>query len=111
MLMALAAMLFLFDVALRRLRLALLDLRRSGAAAMARALGRVEAVVAPAQARLLAAKGRIVVDTPSLAGRPGDNATLSGAPGDPTSSAASSQPSSSAALSSRLLEAKKRAKK
>lgn len=111
MLVTLAAALFLFDVAIRRLRLALLDLRRSGALAMTRVLGRAQAVVAPAQARLLAAKSRVVVETPSLASRPGDSASTSRARAEALSPGASSQPLSSSALSSRLLEAKKRAKK
>jgi len=108
LLVTLAAFLFLFDVALRRLRLALLDLRRSVALAAARLLGRAQEVAAPAQARLLAAKSRIVVETPTLSGRPG--------PPQPRGTGAEavqapiSQPASASALSNRLLEAKKRAK-
>lgn len=104
-LVALASVLFLLDIAVRRLRLALLDLRRAGAQAGARLLGRAQAVAAPAQARLLAAKGRIVVETPSLTGR-----AVTPPLSSRDSAAPTQQPASSSALSSRLLEAKKRAK-
>jgi hypothetical protein len=102
--------LFLLDVAVRRLRLALLDLRRSAALQGARLLGRAQAVAGPAQARLLAAKGRVVVDTPTLSGRPGTTVQTPGTRAEPGPQRQVNQPASSAALSSRLLEAKKRAK-
>jgi hypothetical protein len=105
LLVGLASLLFLFDIALRRLRLALLDLRRAGARVGARLLGKAQAVAAPAQARLLAAKGRIVVDTPTLTGRPGQQPPASASHG----STPANQPTSASALSARLLEAKKRA--
>jgi hypothetical protein len=105
LLVALAAMVFLLDVAVRRLRLAMLDLRQAGATIGARVVGRAQAVAAPAQARLLAAKDRIVVETPSLSGR----ATTSTRAGRGPGQAAANQPTTSAALSSRLLEAKRRA--
>jgi hypothetical protein len=106
---AVAAFLFLLDVAVRRLRLALLDLRRAAVDRGYELLGRAQVVVAPAQARLLAAKNRIAVDTPLLSGRPGSQltGTTNRIEGDADQTA--SQPSSSAVLSSRLLEAKKRA--
>lgn len=110
LLVGLASVLFLLDVAVRRLRLALLDIRRAGLLYGSRLLGRAQAATAPAHARLLAAKGRVVVDAPTLSGRPGVQTT--GASGLSTDAAqtATTQPASSAALSSRLLEAKKRAK-
>ena len=110
LLVTLAALLFLFDVAVRRLRLAVLDLRRSGVLAAARLLGRAQSVAAPAQARLLAAKSRIVVETPSLSGRPGSPLEPPGSRGARTPQTQPNQPASASALSSRLLEAKRRAK-
>ena len=106
-LVALAATLFLLDVAVRRLRLALLDIRRAALQFGARAVGRAQLAAAPAQARLLAAKSRIVVETPTLSGAPRPQATAgrTDAEGRPVSP----QAASSAALSSRLLEAKRRA--
>jgi hypothetical protein len=94
----------------RRLRLAVLDLRRSGALAAARLLGRAQSVAAPAQARLLAAKSRIVVETPSLSGRPGSPLEPPGSRGARAPQTQANQPASASALSSRLLEAKRRAK-
>jgi Mg-chelatase subunit ChlD len=110
MLVSLAAVLFLLDVAIRRLRLAVLDIRRASARVGARLLGRAQAVAAPAQARLLAAKGRIVVETPTLSGRPGSTVETLDASGDMASQPRAHQPASASALGSRLLEAKKRAK-
>jgi hypothetical protein len=109
LLVVLASLLFLFDIALRRLRLALLDIRRAGLRVGARLLGQAQAVAAPAQARLLAAKGRIVVETPTLTGRPGQQQipTTSNRAAANTQAPAA-QPTSATALSTRLLEAKKR---
>jgi Mg-chelatase subunit ChlD/uncharacterized membrane protein len=109
LLVVLASLLFLFDVALRRLRLALLDIRRASVRFGARLLGQAQAVAAPAQARLLAAKSRIVVETPTLTGRPGQQQipTVSNRAAANTQ-APTGQPASATALSTRLLEAKKR---
>jgi hypothetical protein len=107
LLIGLASLLFLFDIALRRLRLALLDLRQAGAQVAARLLGTAQAVAGPAQTRLLAAKDRIVVDTPTLTGQPGQQPPSSGTRAA-TSSSPANQPASASALSTRLLEAKKR---
>jgi hypothetical protein len=107
LLLTLAALLFLLDVAVRRLRLALLDIRRGSLALGARLVGRAQSVVAPAQARLLAAKSRIVVDTPTLSGRAGAAGSTRRARGEGQTA---NQPASSSVLSSRLLEAKRRAK-
>jgi Ca-activated chloride channel homolog len=108
LLVGLASLLFLFDIALRRLRLALLDLRQAGAQVAARLLGTAQAVAGPAQTRLLAAKDRIVVDTPTLTGQPGQQPPSSGTRAASSSTPAANQPASASALSTRLLEAKKR---
>ena len=102
LLIGLASLLFLFDIALRRLRLALLDLRRAGVQAGARLLGKAQAVAAPAQARLLAAKDRIVVDTPTLTGRPGQQTPPSVTRAAASSTPAANQPASASALSTRV---------
>jgi hypothetical protein len=107
LLLTLAAILFLLDVAVRRLRLALLDVRRGSAALGARLVGRAQAVAAPAQARLLAAKSRITVETPTLSGRAGAAGSTHTGRGE--GQPAANQPASSSVLSSRLLEAKRRA--
>jgi hypothetical protein len=109
-LVGLAAVLFLLDIAVRRLRLALLDMRRVAVLHGARLLGRAQAVAAPAQARLLAAKSRITVDTPTLSGRAQPPPPAGGKRVGDAPQAGGAQPTSSAALSSRLLEAKRRAK-
>src|SRR2546425_12508026 len=68
-LVAFAAALFLLDVAVRRLRLALIDLRRWGYDRGASLLGRAQAVTAPAPARLRAAQNRIGVRKTPVSGR------------------------------------------
>ncbi len=102
---ALAALLFLFDVAARRLRLGWMDAERAWAYVLDNWLGRAQRAAAPAAAKLLAAKARISIETPGLPGsrRGADPSAVGGAV------AASSRTQSSSALGSRLLEAKKRA--
>src|SRR5205814_1013312 len=66
-LMALAALLFVFDVAARRLRLGWMDAERAWAYLLDNWLGRARLAAAPAAARLLAAKGRISIEGGGLA--------------------------------------------
>lgn len=112
LLVLLSILLFFLDITVRRLRLGVGDLGHTLGRVVARLLGRAQSAVAPAQARLLAAKNRLVVETPPIALR------RSAAPGPRTVSredsatpaGAGAGPASSAALSSRLLEAKRRAR-
>jgi Mg-chelatase subunit ChlD len=106
-LVVLAGLLLLFDVALRRLRLALLDFRRAGERVGGELLGRAQAVITPAQERLLAAKERVIVETPTLSGR-ATPPTPRADGGRQPPSAERPQPGSASALSNRLLEAKRR---
>jgi uncharacterized membrane protein len=101
--LAAAALLFLFDVAARRLRMSWMDAQIAWGYVLDRWLGRAQQVAAPAASRLLAAKGRIIV----ASGGPPDGegvGTLAGgqAPG--------SRSASTTALGARLLDAKKRAR-
>jgi Mg-chelatase subunit ChlD/uncharacterized membrane protein len=108
-LMVLAALLFVFDVAARRLRLGWMDAERAWAYVLDTWLGRARQAAAPAASRLLAAKGRISIEGTALvtgrrgaAGRNGEasvGATVAG----------SSRTVSSSALGARLLDAKRRA--
>ena len=66
-LMVLAALLFIFDVAARRLRLGWMDAERAWAYVLDNWLGRARLAAAPAAARLLAAKGRISIEGGGLA--------------------------------------------
>jgi uncharacterized membrane protein len=109
-LMVLAALLFVFDVAARRLRLGWMDAERAWAYILDTWLGRARLAAAPAASRLLAAKGRISIEgTALVTGR----RTANGRPGDAnvgaTAAAASSRTASSSALGARLLDAKRRA--
>ena len=104
-LLALAAVLFVFDVAARRLRMGWMDLERARVYLAERWLGRARLATAPAASKLLAAKGRISIESGGF-GRGG----RSGAAGPATATAsAATQPRSSSVLGSRLLDAKKRA--
>ena len=106
--MVLAALLFIFDVAARRLRLGWMDAERAWAYVLDNWLGRARLAAAPAAARLLAAKGRISIDGGGLAaGRRGAAARNGPAPAG--AAVASSRTASSSALGARLLTAKRRA--
>ena len=108
-LMALAVLLFMFDVAARRLRLGWMDAERAWAYVLDNWLGRARLAAAPAAARLLAAKGRISIEAGGLAaGRRGAAASRNG-PAAASAMAASSRTASSSALGARLLDAKRRA--
>jgi Ca-activated chloride channel family protein len=108
-LMALAVLLFVFDVAARRLRLGWMDAERAWAYVLDNWLGRARLAAAPAAARLLAAKGRISIEGGGLAaGRRGAAASRNG-PAAAGAAAASSRTASSSALGARLLDAKRRA--
>jgi hypothetical protein len=109
-LVALAAVLLLLDIALRRLRLTPANLQWAIAHAVTRLLGRAHSIAAPAQAGLVAAKDRIAVAAPSGPIRPGPRSSGDGSGRDGAQSPPVSQPASSTALGSRLLEAKKRAR-
>ena len=108
-LMVLAVLLFVFDVAARRLRLGWMDAERAWAYVLDHWLGRAKLAAAPAAARLLAAKGRISIESGGLAaGRRGAAANRNG-PAAAGATATSSRTASSSALGARLLDAKKRA--
>jgi Mg-chelatase subunit ChlD/uncharacterized membrane protein len=108
-LMALAALLFVFDVAARRLRLGWMDAERAWAYVLDNWLGRARLAAAPAAARLLAAKGRISIEGGGLvAGRRGA-AARNGPAAAGAAAVASSRTASSSALGARLLDAKRRA--
>ena len=107
-LMALAILLFVFDVAARRLRLGWMDAERAWAYVLDTWLGRARLAAAPAAARLLAAKGRISIESGGLAaGRRG--AAARNGPAAAGAAVASSRTASSSALGARLLDAKRRA--
>ncbi|MCC7371709.1 MAG: VWA domain-containing protein [Chloroflexi bacterium] len=104
----LAALLFLFDVAARRLRLGWMDAELAWSYVLDNWLGRAKLAAAPAASRLLAAKGRISIEGGGLAaGRRG--AAARNGPATAGSAVASSRTASSSALGARLLTAKKRA--
>jgi hypothetical protein len=108
-LMVLAALLFIFDVAARRLRLGWMDAERAWSYVLDNWLGRARLAAAPAAARLLAAKGRISIEGGGLAaGRRGAAANRNG-PAAAGAVATSSRTASSSALGARLLDAKRRA--
>ena len=108
-LMTLALLLFIFDVAARRLRLGWMDAERAWAYVLDTWLGRARLVAAPAAARLLAAKGRISIEGSGLAAsRRGATARDGAAPAS-AAAAGSSRTASSSALGARLLDAKRRA--
>ena len=109
-LLTLAALLFVFDVAARRLRLGWMDAERAWAYVEERWLGRAQRAAAPVAAKLLAAKGRISLEGAGFAG----GGRVDDARGGPaavgsTTAAAASRTQSSSALGARLLDAKKRA--
>jgi hypothetical protein len=109
-LLALALLLFVFDVAARRLRLGWMDAERAWAYVLDTWLGRARLAAAPAAARLLAAKGRISIEGGGLAaGRRGAAARNGPAAASAATAAGSSRTASSSALGARLLTAKKRA--
>jgi Mg-chelatase subunit ChlD/uncharacterized membrane protein len=109
-LMALAALLFIFDVAARRLRLGWMDAERAWSYVLDEWLGRARLAAAPAAARLLAATGRISIEGAGLAaGRRGAAARNGPASASAAVAAGSSRTASSSALGARLLDAKKRA--
>ena len=105
----LATLLFMFDVAARRLRLGWMDAERAWAYVLDTWLGRARLAAAPAAARLLAAKGRISIEGGGLAaGRRGAAARQRPAAAS-AAAAGSSRTASSSALGARLLDAKRRA--
>lgn len=107
-LLTLAALLFVFDVAARRLRLGWMDAERAWAYVLDTWLGRARQAAAPAASRLLAAKGRISIEGAGLAaGRRGAAGRTGPAAG--AASAGSARTASSSALGARLLDAKRRA--
>jgi uncharacterized membrane protein/Mg-chelatase subunit ChlD len=110
-LMVLAALLFVFDVAARRLRLGWMDAERAWAYVLDHWLGRARLAAAPAASRLLAAKGRISIEGTALVtgrraavGRNGEQNV-----GATAAAAGASRTASSSALGARLLDAKRRA--
>jgi Ca-activated chloride channel homolog len=106
-LFVLAALLFVFDVAARRLRLGWMDAERAWAFVLDHWLGRAQRAAAPAAAKLLAAKSRISIETSSQALRQGGADPRGGRADAGAVVAARSR--SSSALGARLLDAKKRA--
>ncbi|MDP8924655.1 MAG: VWA domain-containing protein, partial [Chloroflexota bacterium] len=70
-LLALAALLFVFDVAARRLRLGWMDAQYAWGYLLDHWLGRARQATAPAAAKLLAAKGRISIESDGFHGRRG----------------------------------------
>jgi hypothetical protein len=108
-LMVLALLLFMFDVAARRLRLGWMDAERAWAYVLDNWLGRAKLAAAPAASRLLAAKGRISIEGGGLmAGRRGAAARNGPAEAGAAVAGASSRTASSSALGARLLDAKRR---
>jgi hypothetical protein len=108
-LMGLAVLLFIFDVAARRLRLGWMDAERAWSYVLDTWLGRARLAAAPAAARLLAAKGRISIEGGGLAAGRRGAAARDGAAAASAAVAGSSRTASSSALGARLLDAKKRA--
>jgi hypothetical protein len=108
-LMALALLLFIFDVAARRLRLGWMDAERAWAYVLDTWLGRARLAAAPAAARLLAAKGRISIEAGGLAAGRRGAAARNGPAAAGAAVAGSSRTASSSALGARLLDAKRRA--
>lgn len=108
-LMLLAALLFIFDVAARRLRLGWMDAERAWSYVLDTWLGRARLAAAPAAARLLAAKGRISIEGGGLAAGRRGAAARNGPASASGAVAGSSRTASSSALGARLLDAKKRA--
>jgi hypothetical protein len=108
-LLALAALLFVFDVAARRLRLGWMDAERAWAYVLDSWLGRARQAAVPAASRLLAAKGRISIEgTALVTGRRGAGGRNGEASVAATASG-SARTASSSALGARLLDAKRRA--
>jgi len=108
--MALALLLFMFDVAARRLRLGWMDAELAWAYVLDNWLGRAKLAAAPAASRLLAAKGRISIEGGGLmAGRRGAAARNGPAEAGAAVAGGSSRTASSSALGARLLDAKRRA--
>ncbi|MCC6174387.1 MAG: VWA domain-containing protein [Chloroflexi bacterium] len=108
-LLVLAALLFVFDVAARRLRFGWMEVERAWAYVLDNWLGRARRAAAPAASRLLAAKSRIAIEPTGLVnGRRGAAARGSAPPGTAVA-AGSARTASSSALGARLLDAKKRA--
>jgi hypothetical protein len=102
-------LLFVFDVAARRLRLGWMDAERAWAYVLDHWLGRARLAAAPAAARLLAAKGRISIEGGGLAAGRRGAAARNGPAAAGATAAASSRTASSTALGARLLDAKRRA--
>jgi Ca-activated chloride channel family protein len=108
-LMMLAVLLFMFDVAARRLRLGWMDAERAWSYVLDTWLGRARLAAAPAAARLLAAKGRISIEAGGLAAGRRGAAARNGPASAGAAVTGSSRTASSSALGARLLDAKKRA--
>ena len=108
-LLGLAAWLFVFDVAARRLRLGWMDAHYAWAYVLDHWLGRARQATAPAAAKLLAAKGRISIESDGFHGRRGAGAKDGPAAVGAGGAATTARTSSSSALGARLLDAKKRA--
>jgi len=108
-LLALASLLFVFDVAARRLRLGWMDAHAAWAYVLDTWLGRARQATAPAAAKLLAAKGRISIESDGFRGRRGTGDRGGPAAIGAVQAATASRTSSSSALGARLLDAKKRA--
>ncbi len=108
-LLTLASLLFVFDVAARRLRLGWMDARRAWAWLDERWLRRAQRAAAPAASKLLAAKGRISIEATGFGTGRSDRFPARGAAGVGTTAAAAARTQSSSALGARLLDAKKRA--
>ena len=108
--MVLAALLFLFDVAARRLRLGWMDAERAWTYVLDNWLGRARQAAVPAASRLLAAKGRISIEgTALVTGRRGGAGRNGEANVGAAATAGSARTASSSALGARLLDAKRRA--
>jgi uncharacterized membrane protein/Mg-chelatase subunit ChlD len=103
MLMVLAALLFMFDVAARRLRMAFVDVKRGWLTMQDRWHGRQIGPSRLLSSRLGQARARGGSAVPTLHGMPDGSVPSFGASPD------EEPPASSAALGSRLLDAKKRA--
>ena len=108
-LMALAVLLFMFDVAARRLRLGWMDAERAWAYVLDNWLGRARLAAAPAAAQAAGGEGSDLDRGRRAGGRPSWGCGRRNGPAAASAMAASSRTASSSALGARLLDAKRRA--
>jgi uncharacterized membrane protein/Mg-chelatase subunit ChlD len=109
-LLTLASLVFLLDVAARRLRLGWMDAHDAWAYVLDHWLGRGHLVTGPAAAKLLRAKGRIAIAGSGLRmGRSGVVSRAGTSAAEPSRSPAGGRTASSSAMGARLLDARRRA--